>query len=124
MRERRDGIALEGGHEDDRGPPLDRQPLEQRQAVRAGEVHVEQHEVGREGLDGRPRRRRVAAGAHHLYVGLVTQQAAQAPHGERLVLHQQRPDRHATRSARNGSDTRTTSPAVAPSMSSKRCVSP
>ena len=123
-----EGVALVRGDEDDRreGPLL--QPGRYIETGLLRHLDVEEHDVRPHPVYGGRRLRAFRALAHHLHVGVLRQQGAEARTRERLVVHDQRADRgrghDATTSSRSGNERLQTAPPSGTDASSQRCSAP
>ena len=117
--ERLDRVLVVGGDEDDQRHPVPAHLLDHLEAVGAGHLNVEEHQVRGEAADGVDGLAAVAALADDLDVGLGREEAGHALARQRLVIDDQRAERlHAAPadtcgaegSTRHGMTTRTVSP--------------
>ena len=89
-----DGMVGISGDEDEQRRLDLHQPLDHREAVEAGHLDVEEDEIGLVGLDRAYRLAAVRAGLDDLDVVMRLQAQLQALDGQRLVVDQDRADRH------------------------------
>src|SRR5262249_28565265 len=82
-------VLVVGGDEDDRRRLLGTDGLEDLEAVLLGDLHVQEHEVGRGAADGFERLVAIAALADHVDVGLGLEEGAEPFAAEGLVVHDQ-----------------------------------
>ena len=88
------GVAIERGDEDDDRDLLGRERLQEAEAVELRHLHVEQHDVRDQGTNSVDRSRPVTALGDDLHVGIEPQQAPQTPPCHRLVIDDERAQRH------------------------------
>ena len=93
-----EGVLVEGGHEDEERQLLLAQRGDDVEAVGAGHLNVEKHEIRLASADGIDGRQAVVALADHLESLLTNEQHLQPLAGERLVVRDQ-DSCHATRTA-------------------------
>src|SRR5215207_2405067 len=131
--ERLERVGVVGGDEDDGRDALQLDPREHAEAVHAGHLDVEEEEVGRPALDALDGLRAAAALAGHLDVRVFGQQVPDRAAGQRLVVHDERPQplrlgAHAAapRPSRKGTTNEAVTPLPTPTTlrSSKRWSAP
>jgi hypothetical protein len=97
--ERLQRVAVVGGDEDDRGRHRVAQGLQDAEAVQAGHLHVQEHQVGAQLPQGAEGLLAVAAFAEDGDVRVGFEQPAQPLPRQRFVVHDEGADRHATSTA-------------------------